>query len=197
MRAARRHRERRDERFKLKRMGDTRSACVRLAALVTVFLGAVTSAGTARAQAPAQASPQPPAQAQAQLPDGPGKDALLKVCSPCHEPNRAAAFRLTREGWEATVADMRWRGAKGTDEEFAAVVDYLAANFLGEAAPKLNMNRATSIELESVVSLLRKEAAAVIAYRDKAGGFKSIEDLRKVPGVDFRKFEAAKDRIIF
>ncbi len=132
-----------------------------------------------------------------QLPDGPGKDALVKVCSPCHEPSRAAAFRLTREGWEATVADMHWRGARGTDEEFAAIVDYLSTNFLGEASPKLNMNRATSVELESVVSLLRKEAAAVIAYRDKSGGFKSIEDLRKVPGVDFKKFEAAKDRIIF
>ena len=133
----------------------------------------------------------------AQLPDGPGKDELVKVCSPCHEPNRAAAFRLTREGWEATVADMKWRGAKGTDEEFAAIVEYLSTNFLGEAQPKLNMNRATSIELESVLSLLRKEAAAVIAYRDKVGGFKSIDDLKKVPGVDFKKIEAGKDRIIF
>ena len=121
----------------------------------------------------------------------------MKVCSPCHEPNRAAAFRLTREGWEATVADMKWRGAKGTDEEFAAIVEYLSTNFLGEAQPKLNMNRATSIELESVLSLLRKEAAAVIAYRDKVGGFKSIDDLKKVPGVDFKKIEAGKDRIIF
>jgi competence protein ComEA len=138
-----------------------------------------------------------PAPVLAQLPDGPGKDAMVKVCSPCHEPNRAAAFRLTREGWEATVSDMKWRGAKGTDEEFAAIVDYLATNFLGEAAPKLNMNRATSIELESVLSLLRKEAAAVIAYRDKVGGFKSIDDLKKVPGVDFKKIEAAKDRISF
>ena len=77
---------------------------------------------------------------------------------------------------------MKWRGAKGTDEEFAAIVEYLATNFLGEAQPKLNMNRATSIELESVLSLLRKEAAAVIAYRDKVGGFKSIDDLKKVPG---------------
>lgn len=137
------------------------------------------------------------APAFAQLPDGPGKDATVKVCSPCHEPNRVAAFRLTREGWESTVADMKWRGAKGTDEEFAAIVDYLTTNFLGEAAPKLNMNRATSVELESVLSLYRKEAAAVIAYRDKVGGFKSIDDLKKVPGVDFKKIEAGKDRIIF
>lgn len=134
---------------------------------------------------------------RAQLPDGPGKDELIKVCAPCHEPHRAAAFRLTREGWDATVTDMRWRGAKGTDEEFAAIVEYLSTHFLGEAAPKLNMNRATALELESVISLLRREAAALIAYREKRGGFKTIEDLRKAPGVDFKKIEGAKDRIIF
>ena len=133
----------------------------------------------------------------AQLPDGPGKDATIKVCGTCHEPNRVAAVRLTRDGWEATVVDMKWRGAQGTDEEFAVVVEYLAANFLGEAAPRLNMNRATSIELESVLLLLRKEAAAVIAYREKAGGFKSIDDLKKVPNLDFKKIQAGKDRISF
>src|SRR6476659_3708286 len=120
--------------------------------------------------------------AYAQLPDGPGKDVVVKVCGTCHEPARAAALRLTREGWEQTVADMRWRGAKGTDEEFAAVIEYLVANFLGEAPAKLNMNRATAVELESVVLLLRKEAAALIAYRDQVGGFKTIDDIKKAPG---------------
>jgi len=135
--------------------------------------------------------------ASAQLPDGPGKDTVVKVCGTCHEANRAAALRLTREGWEQTVSDMRWRGAKGTDEEFAAVMDYLVANFLGEAPAKLNMNRATAVELESVVLLLRKEASALIAYRDKIGGFKSIDEVKKAPGVDFKKIEAARDRITF
>lgn len=135
--------------------------------------------------------------ASAQLPDGPGKDTVVKVCGTCHEPNRAASLRLTREGWEQTVADMRWRGAKGTDDEFAAVIEYLVANFLGEAPAKLNMNRATSVELESVVLLLRKEASALIACRDKTGGFKSTDDIKKCPGVDIKKVEAAKDRITF
>ncbi len=133
----------------------------------------------------------------AQLPDGPGKETTIRLCGTCHEPARAAAMRLTREGWEATIADMRWRGAKGTDEEFAEVLEYLVANFLGEAPAKLNMNRATAVELESVLTLLRKEAAAVIAYRDKVGGFKTIDDLKKIPGVDFKKVQAAKDRIVF
>ena len=61
----------------------------------------------------------------------------------------------------------------------------------------VNMNRATAVELESVVLLLRKEAAALLAYRDKVGGFKTIDDIKKAPGIDFKKIEAAKDRITF
>jgi competence protein ComEA len=47
------------------------------------------------------------------------------------------------------------------------------------------------------LSLLRSQAALIIQYRDKNGGFKSIEDLKKVPGVDAAKIEARKDRLIF
>jgi len=137
------------------------------------------------------------ASAQAGLPDGPGKEQLVKICGQCHEPQRAASIRLTREGWEATIGDMIARGAKGSDEDFQAILDYLAKNYLGEAARPLNVNTATSVELESVLLLLRKEAAAVIAYREKNGLFKSVEDLKKVPGIDAKKIEAQKDRLYF
>ena len=51
--------------------------------------------------------------AAAQLPDGAGKDSLLKVCGTCHQAERSASVRLTREGWEEVIADMIKRGAKG------------------------------------------------------------------------------------
>ena len=139
----------------------------------------------------------PPVSAQAGLPDGPGKDQMIKVCGVCHEPQRAASIRLTREGWESTIGDMIARGAKGSDEEFQAILDYLAKNFLGEASKPLNVNTATSVELESVLLLLRKEAAAVIAYREKNGLFKNVDDLKKVPGIDVKKIDAQKDRLYF
>jgi len=134
--------------------------------------------------------------ASAQLPDGAGKDALLKVCGSCHQAERSASVRLTREGWEEVIADMIKRGAKGTDEEFVAVLEYLAANFLGEAPRPLNINRATNIELESVAGLTRKEAAAVLAYLDKVGVCKALDELKKVPGLDYKKIEARKDFIV-
>jgi len=132
----------------------------------------------------------------AQLPDGTGKDALLKVCGSCHQAERSASVRLTREGWEEVIADMIKRGAKGTDEEFGAVLEYLAAHFLGEAPRPLNINRATNIDLESVAGLTRKEAAAVLAYLDNVGVCKSLDELKKGPGLDYQKIESRKDFIV-
>jgi competence protein ComEA len=134
--------------------------------------------------------------AAAQLPDGLGKDVLMKVCGGCHQAERSASVRLTREGWEEVIGDMIKRGAKGTDEEFGAVLEYLVANFLGDAPRPLNINRATNVELESVAGLTRKEAAAVLAYLDKVGVCKSLDELKKVPGLDFKKIEARKDFIV-
>ena len=102
-----------------------------------------------------------------QLPDGPGKDVMVKMCGTCHPPERGASVRLTREGWQDVMNKMVSLGAKGTDEELETVLDYLATSFKGEAPKPLNMNSATAIELESVVGLLRKEAAALIAHRSK------------------------------
>jgi competence protein ComEA len=130
------------------------------------------------------------------LPDGPGKDAVVKVCSVCHEPRRAASVRLTRDGWADTIEDMKHRGAKGTDEEFSQILDYLAANFLGEAPKPLNVNSASALDLESVAGLLRKEAAAVLEYRDKNGPFKTLDDMKKVPGLDFKKIDSRREYLV-
>ncbi len=138
-----------------------------------------------------------PGAAFAQFPDGPGKAEMVKVCTGCHELARSAAMHQDRDGWKATVDKMVALGAKGTDQELAAVVDYLARTFPAEEMPRLNVNTATQIEFESRLSLKRSEAAAVIQYREKNGPFKTIEDLKKVPGIDAAKIEAKKDRITF
>ena len=63
------------------------------------------------------------------LPDVPGKDTVVRVCTKCHGPGNIAKKRLSRDDWDDQVADMVERGAKGTPEELAAVVNYLTANF--------------------------------------------------------------------
>ena len=134
--------------------------------------------------------------AQVQLPDASGKDETVRLCSTCHEPERAASLRLTREGWQDSIAKMVALGAKGSDEEFAKVLEYLAEQFKGDAPRPLNLNSATAVELESVAGLLRKESAAWIAYRKKVGPCKSLDDLKKVPDVPFKKIDDRRDRLV-
>jgi competence protein ComEA len=88
-------------------------------------------------------------------------------------------------------------GTKGTDQQFAAVLDYLVRHYPADEVPPLEINKATAIQMESRLSLKRSQAAAVIAYRKANGDFKSIDDLKKVPGIDVGKIEAKKDQIRF
>lgn len=129
------------------------------------------------------------------LPDGPGKDVMVKSCGTCHEGRRAASVRLTRDGWAAVIDGMVKRGARVSAEDFPVILDYLTTHFLGQAPQPLNLNTAQQIDLESAGGLLRKEAAAVIQYREKHGRFKTLDDLKKVPGLDFKKIDSRRDFI--
>src|SRR3974390_2601230 len=67
--------------------------------------------------------------AQAQpLPDGPGKDAVASVCTQCHGLDRITPLKRSAAAWKETVSAMRAKGADGTDQEFDAIVNYLAKN---------------------------------------------------------------------
>jgi competence protein ComEA len=134
--------------------------------------------------------------AQAQLPDAPGKDETVRMCGTCHAVERATSVRLSREGWQDTIAKMVDLGATASDEERATVLNYLAEHFKGEAPRPLNLNTATAIELESIVGLLRKESAAWIAHRKTSGPCKSLDDFKKVPGVPFKKIDECRDRLV-
>ena len=139
----------------------------------------------------------PVAFAQDTLPEAPGKKETLQVCSACHEAAKATSVKLTREGWIETIDRMKAFGASGSEEEFAAVLDYLATNFKGDTVKPLDMNTAESIDLESVLQLLRRESRAVLDYRAKHGQFTSLDDLKGLDPVILKKIEAKKDRIVF
>jgi competence protein ComEA len=129
------------------------------------------------------------------LPDVAGKDVVVRVCTKCHGPGNIAKKRLNRDDWDDQVGDMVERGAKGTPEELAAVVDYLTANFGPDA--KVNVNDAPIDELKSVLGLSSPEANAIVEYRQGHGKFKVWRDLLKVPGVDAKKIEANAARMAF
>jgi competence protein ComEA len=132
-----------------------------------------------------------------QLPDGAGKEEARKLCSGCHELEKAFSTRQDRAGWQLTLDKMVSYGMKASEKDIAAVLEYAVKNFPADEVPKILVNEARAIELESGLSLRRSQAAAVIQYREKNGPFKSIEDLKKVPGIDTDKIEAKKDRLVF
>jgi mono/diheme cytochrome c family protein len=65
---------------------------------------------------------------QAQLPDAPGRQTLQKVCAACHPAEIVLGRTMTREQWGGIVSNMIGKGAKGSDAEFAEIVDYLTKN---------------------------------------------------------------------
>jgi cytochrome c5 len=69
------------------------------------------------------AAPDPP------LPDGDGKELVVRMCTTCHGTAVFAKVRMGRVGWENEVAAMVERGAVGTEQEIQTVVDYLVKNF--------------------------------------------------------------------
>ena len=69
-----------------------------------------------------------PVQAQ-DLPEGAGKETVMKVCTVCHDTFHFTSKRRTQEEWNKTVDLMATRGAQASDEEFDAIVAYLAKNF--------------------------------------------------------------------
>ncbi|HVW84639.1 MAG TPA: helix-hairpin-helix domain-containing protein [Bryobacteraceae bacterium] len=135
--------------------------------------------------------------AKADLPPGPGHDETVKVCGKCHSAEQAASLHQSRTGWEETVSKMVNMGAEGSDDEFESILTYLTKNFGPEKPKSVNVNTGTSVELESTLGLSRTESAAVVQYRTDKGPFKTVEDLKNVPGLDYAKVEAKKSMIKF
>jgi cytochrome c5 len=63
------------------------------------------------------------------LPDGPGKEVVLNICTQCHDLGRVRRERLSPEGWAETLQTMLNEGAPLTDKDFETVLRYLAKNF--------------------------------------------------------------------
>ncbi len=133
-----------------------------------------------------------PCLAQNEIPDGPGKAAVVKLCSNCHGLATVVGLRRTRSSWESTVDEMASRGATGTDDEFDSVVQYLTRYF-----GKVNMNKAASKEIQEVLEIPAEAADTIVHYRSQNGNFKDLAELEAVPGVDAKTIEARRDRIAF
>ena len=59
----------------------------------------------------------------------PVKESLQRVCVTCHALEQITSSRRSRSQWDDLINRMIERGAKGTDEEFTLVFDYLVRQY--------------------------------------------------------------------
>jgi len=137
--------------------------------------------------------PPPPLSAQggAALPEGEGKAVVEKLCSACHGLDYVWPSQRTVQVWRETIDLMRAYGAEATDEQWKIITDYIVGNLA-----YLNVNKASADEFGMLFAIDEQAAQGVVAYRDTQGGFKTVDDLKKAPGLDGARIDALQARLI-
>ncbi len=115
---------------------------------------------------------------------------LKAVCAKCHNLQLVMDTPMSYDAWHDTVQNMMDRGATGTDQQFADVMDYLHRTMT-----TIDVNTADANELQFVLHVPESTAQAILARRSSQK-FTSLADLESVPGVDASAVEA-KAKLIF
>ena len=113
------------------------------------------------------------------------------ICGSCHSTSLVEGLR-TEEEWREEVDQMIKVGARGTETQLQRVMRVLARTLT-----KVNINTADARQIAPVLDVSEAIAEAVVKRRSSNGKFTSLEDLKRVPGVDAGKLDARKDRIEF
>jgi competence protein ComEA len=161
---------------------------MRLLRFISIGLCAAASVTTsllALVSQPAQAPPD-------KLPDAPGKAVLTAMCTTCHGTDVITDAPRTVPSWVDTILSMKDFGAQGSEDDWKAVTDYILVN-----VAHLDVNKSTAAEMAPVLRVSEKVAEGVVAYRDKQGGFKTVDDLKQAPDLDAAMIDALAPRLMF
>lgn len=129
---------------------------------------------------------------QDRFPDGPGKADVMKVCSGCHDAEIILANLKTPGEWNETLQNMATQGAEATSEQWKLIEQYIDVHFA-----MVMVNKAPADEIQLALDVPADVAAALVKYRQDKGPFKSSDDVKKVPGIDAAKVDAAMSRLVF
>ncbi len=134
----------------------------------------------------------------ADLPEGKGKEIILRACVGCHKAEELTVYRFTKDEYQTIVYRMGERGAQATRDELDIVAAYMFEHFPKvEDTTKINVNKATAQQIAAGLGLTNEEAEAVVKYRDRHGDYHAWGDLLIIYGVDGKKIAAAKDKMTF
>src|SRR4029079_10299445 len=63
------------------------------------------------------------------MPPDPNRQIVLNICGSCHDVDVVVGEKQSRENWSTLVRRMRENGARGSDDHFKKITDYLAMYF--------------------------------------------------------------------
>jgi len=63
------------------------------------------------------------------MPPDPNRQIVLNICGSCHDVDVVVGEKQSRENWSTLVRRMRENGARGSDDDFRKITDYLAMYF--------------------------------------------------------------------
>ena len=118
--------------------------------------------------------------------------AFVRVCGKCHSQDRIVEGRRTREQWGEVMEAMVAKGAEGTDDDFAIIVEHLVSEF-----GRVRINTAAAPEVAAVLHLERASADLLVDYRTKHGKFADFDALIKVPDAPVEALKARRDAILY
>lgn len=151
------------------------------------------------------------------LPEGKGKELLQSVCTSCHDLSRIVQQRKDNALWRQAVHGMLSSSdpqmVEYLQEEINVMAKYLA-EYLGPVSPSLealqkdpqllkkylsgqmksliSLNAGTAEELMQLPGIDKPLAEEIIRYRKEHGPFQSVDDLRKLNGMDAAEFDRIK-----
>ena len=129
-----------------------------------------------------------------ELPQGQGRDVTQRLCAnECHGIDKVMAEHRSKSQWTETIETMKTDGAKGSDEEFKAIISYLTAHF----GVQVKINKATARQIDDVLDLAVGQAEAIVKYRDEHGPFTDWPSLMQVPGLDPKALDDQKGNVVF
>ena len=115
---------------------------IALSATAVILVGGVMASTQQEAPPPKKVDKAEVARTmRCQLPDGKGKETVVRLCSDCHAARVVTTARKTQDQWLQTVETMADKGINASDDEFTSVVEYLSAhlgpdNPTGPGTPK-------------------------------------------------------------
>ena len=99
---------------------------------------------------------------------------------------------------QATELEERDRRSAGSSRNVGPNIDTVAQMepSTTPVRPRLDLNRASAGELESLPGIGAVLAQRVIAFRESVGRFQKIEDLREVKGIGAKTFDRLKSFVM-